>query len=393
MPLNEIAQVGAGNSAPQDPKLFENGNIPFIRTSDVGQVRFGHIDGAEDMLNEKGIAGLRLWPAGTILFPKSGASTFLNHRVIMDIEACVASHLATIVANPTCAIPKYLLYFLHTIRAQDLTQDQNYPSLRLPEIGAIKIPLPPLTEQKRIVAILDETFAGIAKASDNTARNLSNADELFDSELQTLIDYAEGQGREASFADVCDITSSLVDPKLEEFQNLLHVGGGNMVTKSDSLIELKTAKEEKLISGKFLFNESMVLYSKIRPYLMKVSRPDFPGLCSADVYPLSPRKNILNRDYLFFVLLSKKFTEYAISGSGRAGMPKVNRNHLFAYTLKVPSLSVQKEIVQKLNQTMEARGKLKELYLKKHATLVELKSTLLHQAFSGKPTGKEAEAA
>src|SRR5687767_1587858 len=96
--LGEIAAIGAGNSAPQDKKLFEAGTNPFFRTSDVGRVRFGELNDASDYLNEHGTKGLRQYPKGTILFPKSGASTFLNHRVIIGVEGYVSSHLATIVA-------------------------------------------------------------------------------------------------------------------------------------------------------------------------------------------------------------------------------------------------------------------------------------------------------
>ena len=55
----------------------------------------------------------------------------------------------------------------------------------------------------------------------------------------------------------------------------------------------------------------MVLYSKIRPYLKKVARPDFQGLCSADIYPLKPTSNAITRDFLFHLLLTKGFTDYA----------------------------------------------------------------------------------
>lgn len=371
--LGQICVAKSGESNTQD--AVENGPYVFFDRSKTPKKSIRYLFDCEALI----VAG-----EGAEFLPKYFIGKFDLHQrayAIHDFSPDVH--------------PRYVFYWLHHRKEYlpSVAVGATVKSLRQRHFDNFPIALPPLSEQKRIVAFLDEAFAGIAKATANAERNLANADELFDSELQTLIDYAEGQRREATFADVCDITSSLVDPKLGKFQNLPHVGGGNIVTKSDNLIDLKTAKEEKLISGKFLFDESMVLYSKIRPYLMKVSRPDFSGLCSADVYPLSPRKNILDRDYLFFVLLSKKFTEYAISGSGRAGMPKVNRNHLFAYTLKVPSLSVQKEIVQKLNQTMAARDNLKEIYSKKQAALIELKSSLLHQAFSGKLTGKEAEAA
>ena len=86
---------------------------------------------------------------------------------------------------------------------------------------------------------------------------------------------------EKRFDEVCAITSTLVDPRKNEFLDLTHVGAGNIESKTGVFVDLKTAREERLISGKFLFDESMVLYSKIRPYLMKVARPDFEGLCSA----------------------------------------------------------------------------------------------------------------
>jgi type I restriction enzyme S subunit len=74
--------------------------------------------------------------------------------------------------------------------------------------------------------------------------------------------------------EVCEISSTLVDPRKPDFINLLHIGAGNMISGTGELVDIKTAKEEGLKSGKFLFDRTMVLYSKIRPYLMKVARPE-----------------------------------------------------------------------------------------------------------------------
>jgi type I restriction enzyme S subunit len=118
------------------------------------------------------------------------------------------------------------------------------------------------------------------------------------------------------------------------------------------LIEVRTAEEEVLKSGKFLFDEKMVLYSKIRPYLKKVARPEFRGLCSADIYPLSVINGCLDRDYLFHLLLTPAFTDYAIIGSARAGMPKVNRDHLFEFRFSLPPLADQRRIVALLDEAV-----------------------------------------
>lgn len=149
--LGDVCEIGAGNSAPQDKALFKNGCYPFFRTSDVGKIHFGKIKQSADMLNTRGIQGMRLFRKGTILFPKSGASTFLNHRVLMDVNGYVASHLATIYANQKILDPEFLLFFLRRIDAKELIQDRNYPALNLPIISNIKISFPNILEQKRIV--------------------------------------------------------------------------------------------------------------------------------------------------------------------------------------------------------------------------------------------------
>jgi restriction endonuclease S subunit len=159
--LGELAEVGAGNSAPQNKALFEGGTLPFVRTSDVGIIHIGSIKSSRDLLTPEGAKGLKLFSAGTILFPKSGASTFLNHRVILTSPAYVSSHLATIKANAEIALDRYIYYFLQTVDARDLCQDQTYPSLNRDQIAGIKVPLPSLDEQQKIIEKLDGAFAEI----------------------------------------------------------------------------------------------------------------------------------------------------------------------------------------------------------------------------------------
>lgn len=127
----------------------------------------------------------------------------------------------------------------------------------------------------------------------------------------------------------------------------------------------------------------MVLYNKIRPYLKKVSRPDFDGICSADMYPLSPKLDRLLRDYLFFLLLSRDFTQYAINGSNRAGMPKVNRKHLFAYRFKLPALDQQFAAVDALNEAFSAIMTLRKTISEGAEDETYLRDAILRKAFSG----------
>jgi len=153
--LGKLADVSSGDSAPQSSSCFLNGSYPFCRTSDVGKIhRSSNFSEIEDYINETAISKLHLFHRGTILFPKSGASTLLNHRVMLSIDSYVSSHLATIYAN---SIDRYYLYyFLCTVDAKQLVPNLDYPSLKISELKNIKVPYPTdKGEQKYIVDTLD----------------------------------------------------------------------------------------------------------------------------------------------------------------------------------------------------------------------------------------------
>ena len=140
-----------------------------------------------------------------------------------------------------------------------------HQTIYFPEVKAFHICHPSPAEQRRIVGILDEAFEGIAAAKANAERNLHNASALFESHLNSVFAHRGKGWVERCLSDVCSITSALVDPRREEFRGLTHVGAGNIESQTGGFVGLKTAREEGLISGKFQFDKSMVLYSKIRP--------------------------------------------------------------------------------------------------------------------------------
>jgi type I restriction enzyme S subunit len=283
---------------------------------------------------------------------------------------------------------RFLHRFLHWNYLSGVTEAMQSHSTGIRNLDAdaykaIEVSYPPLPEQQRIVALLDEAFAGIARARANTEQNLRNAHDVFETQLDAIFSRRDAVWAERRLGDVCSISSKLVDPRLDDYVDLTHVGAGNIESATGKLWRLQTAREEALISGKFLFDETMVLYSKIRPYLRKVGRPEFKGLCSADIYPLSPEPGKITRGYLYYVLLSRRFTEYAMQGSARAGMPKVNRDHLFEYRVWLPAVEQQAKEAAVLDLLADDTARLATVYEQKLAALDALKQSLLHQAFAG----------
>jgi type I restriction enzyme S subunit len=336
-------------------------------------------------------AGIFYSKKGDILIPGTSTASKKDMLLAREIEedgVIIGGDINVIRPQQGLFAKKFLPYFFDTSSAYDqldryITGATGIIHISNTGLKKLKVPIPNFQEQQRIVSILDKCFEAIDKAKTNAERNLKNTKELFESYLNEVFEEENEDWEEKTLGDVCKISSKLIDPKKIEFQELIHVGAGNIIAQKGTLINLKTAKEENLISGKFLFDETMVLYSKIRPYLMKVLNCNFQGLCSADIYPLVPFNNILDKGFLYYLLLTKKFTDYAILGSQRAGMPKVNREHLFAYRIKLPSIKSQQLIVQKLATLGAEMDKLEHIYTQKLNDLDDLKQSILQKAFRG----------
>lgn len=154
--LGQISSMGSGDGAPQEEIYFQGGEIPFVRTQDVSAVRKGaYLRETKDSVNSLAIEKhrLRTWPKESLLIPKSGASALLNNRALLGMDACVVSHLA-IVTPCEEVLPEYLYYWSLVFDSQRVIPDPSYPSIRLQDLARIKLPLPTLPEQQRVVEVL-----------------------------------------------------------------------------------------------------------------------------------------------------------------------------------------------------------------------------------------------
>ena len=148
--------------------------------------------------------------------------------------------------------------------------------------------------------------------------------------------------------EVVWIEARIVDPKLARYASLPHVSAENIQPITGKLLKIQTAAEDGMESGKYLFNASDVLYSKLRPYLRKAAIAEYEGLCSADIYPIKTDPDRLFPDFLRWLLVSDDFTEFSNEASARSRMPKLNREQLFSYELKLPSIEKQRQIAARL---------------------------------------------
>ena len=141
-----------------------------------------------------------------------------------------------------------------------------------------------------------------------------------------------------------DISTEMVDPASGEYDDMPHIAPGNIESFTGRILDnVRTVKEEQLISGKFRFRPDDVVYGKINPQLGKYFYASVDGLTSADAYVFKG-KNGIRQKFLFSMLQTSDFFKYSVSVSKRSGMPKINRDELNAYAFLAPSEEEQDKI-------------------------------------------------
>jgi type I restriction enzyme S subunit len=174
------------------------------------------------------------------------------------------------------------------------------------------------------------------------------------------------------FDAVARLGEGQVSPLEEAYADLVHVGPENIEANTGRLLRCRTAKELGLRSGKYLFDENAIVYSKIRPNLNKVCVPGFTGLCSADSYPIWSIDGEAERSFLLQFMRSPLFLRQAIATSTRTGMPKINRADLNRLLVPLPPIGLQTRIGQLLqvwDQAIERLRGLMELYERRERAL------------------------
>ncbi len=282
--------------------------------------------------------------------------------------------------------PEYLYYFLSRDdfrQAGVLQMGGAVGQQRVPPefLLSQRMGVPPLPEQRRIVGILDEAFAGIATAKANAEKNLQNARALFESHLQAVFTQRGEGWVEHSLGEVCDFVGGSQPPK----------SVFSKVNTADNvrLIQIRDYKSDKHAvyiprsQARRFCNEEDVMIGRYGPPLFQILR-GLEGAYNVALMKAVPDETKLTREFLFYFLNHSSVRQYVIFHSERAaGQSGLNKATLEPYPITIPALRTQADIVKTIGEFESKVELLESLYQRKLATLDELKKSLLHQAFSG----------
>jgi type I restriction enzyme S subunit len=325
-PLSELAEITMGQSPPSSTYNTSKSGVPFLQ----GKAEFG----PRNPLATKWCSQpAKVAAPRSVLVSVRAPVGDVNQA---DREYCIGRGLAAIAPGP--ALDADFLYFTMLTRQRYLASmgtGSTFQSINANVLRTLEIPVPPLDEQRRVARILS-TIQMALEAAHNYAHSLFL---LRVSLRETIMERLGSNPR--LFGDVVEIVSGQVDPTKEPYASLPHVAPDSIEQRTGRIIATQTARSLHLISGKYLFAQGDVLYSKIRPHLVKAAIAPSSGTCSADMYVLSPKAGSLTREFLLELLLSNAFTRDAMSHQSRTGIPKINREQLNSIVLQVPHIKDQ----------------------------------------------------
>ena len=368
-------------------------------TAETGEINFNEMRFINDEIDIP--QSKKIIPGCLLVCTASGSKKHLGKIGIVDTGSNYAfGGFMGILVPAERVLSKYLFYVTRSDIYRDfidaLSDGMNINNLKWSQLSQFRIPLPPLAEQKRIVAVLDEAFAAIATATANTEKNLANAQELFDSALHRV--FQPTQPAEDSVSDVTARTVKIMDvvepltttdprKQPEESFEYIDVSSVSRITHSIRTTS-PTLGCDAPSRAKRLVRAGDVLFATIRPTLQRIAIVPAhldQAICSTGYFVLRPKPDVNSR-FLFYYLFSQPFSDEMALLQRGASYPAVSDRDVKEHLIHLPPLPEQKRIATFLDKLSAEKQTLVDIYETKMRTLGELKQSMLHQAFTGELT-------
>lgn len=270
---------------------------------------------------------------------------------------------------------KFINYALQNIDFSKSVQGAAIPHIYFKDYGETEILVPPLSEQNRIVKFLDEEFSKIDTLKTNAETNLKNAKELFETTLEKELN----PGKDGSFPSGWKWTA------LSNVCEKIFAGGDKPQNCSKDPSEILSVP----VYANGVENDGLYGYTDQAAVMvpcLTISARGTIGFAVKRTEPfvpiirlivMIPKTDVIDLDYIFYTVKHLK-----IVGNGTS-IPQLTVPLVKQYVIPLPPLSVQKEIVARLDKLSENVKRLEANYKQIIDNCDELKKTTLKQTFKG----------
>ena len=389
------------------PKYTSKG-VRFLSVKDIskGKIDFSNTQFVSEETYENASYGSKPHK-GDILFGRVG--TIGKPQIIdSDDKFCIFVSLGFLRDHTDLLNKKYICSWMESQlfwkQVYTMVKGATVKNLNTSWLSDFLIPLPPLAEQKRIVAKIEELMPYVEQY-DKAYTEVEELNKKFPEDMQkSILQYAiqgklveqreeDGtaeelyqkiQAEKEKLIKEGNIKKEKALPEITEDEipfdipaswkwvrlgELCNYGKCNSipVTKipndawildlediekdSGRVLNKKRMKDIKSSSSKHIFNEGNILYSKLRPYLNKVVIADEDGYSTSEILPLDFGMNIYNR-YAQIVLMNPYFINYTVKCSYGVKMPRLGTTDGQMAVFPLPPLDEQKRIVEKIEEIL-----------------------------------------
>lgn len=406
--LKSVASWGSGGTPSRKHEEYYNGDILWVKT---GELNNGWIYDTEEKITDEGLkkSSAKLFPPYSVLIAMYGAT--IGKVAILGVPATTNQACACAVCNQSLL---YMYLFYYCISQKNVFIEKGKGGAQ-PNISQIilkqhPIPLPPLSEQQRIVERIEELFAKIDEAKERlqevadsfAVRKAAILHKAFTGELTKQWRLENGVN-----------DASWEERKLGEVGSWL--GGGTPSTSREEYwengnilwITSKDMKSAVIEDTLMKVNEIGVKNSSAnyieKPALLVVMRSGIlrrtfpvamvkkPFTVNQDLKAIIPDKDDL--EFLFWMLLSNERRILDSCMKNGTTVESINSNALKAFAFKCPTLPEQHEIVRLIDDLLARERKAQQAAEQALASIDLMKKSILARAFRGElGTNKASEA-
>ena len=372
--------------------IYQDDGVPYILARQIksNSLVFDKKTYVSNEFNQKNKKSIL--KQGDVLLVQSG---HIGHSAVVPAEHEGHNCHALIVITPQEMLNgHYLSYYFSCLLLaggiEEIRSGSTVPHLTCKLVKELRFILPPIPEQKRIVAILDQAFADIEQARAKTEQNLKNARELFESYLQQIFSQRGEGWVEKGLKDVSlefGRGKSKHRPRNDES---LYGGDYPFIQTGD------VRNCEHLITNySKTYNDKGLAQSKLWPKgticitiaanIAETGILDFEGCFPDSVIGVVVNPAVTTVRYVEYLLQSFK-TILKAKGQGSA-QDNINMGTFEKMIFPFPtSIEVQNDIVNSLDCIMNSVQQLERIYSDKLNKIDELKKSILQKAFSGELT-------
>lgn len=285
----------------------------------------------------------------------------------------------------------------------------NQVSINQKQLSSLEIPLPPLSEQQRIVERIEELFAKLDEAKERlqevvdsfAVRKAAILHKAFTGELTQQWRLENGVSDESweekTIGEICSSLKYGTSKKSSDDGEVVVLRMGNLQNGEIDWSNLAYTSDEEDIK-KYLLKSGDVLFNRTNsPELVgktSIYRGEMPAIYAGYLIKLDYEKNIVVGDYLNYYLNSSKAKEYYMQvKTDGVSQSNINAKKIGEFEIPLPTLSEQHEIVRLIDDLLARERAAQQATEQALASIDLMKKSILARAFRGElGTNKASEA-